>query len=444
MPKITPLANRMRPARLDEIIGQSHILAPGALLYRMIQADQLYSIILYGPPGTGKTTIANVIANTTNKDFHQINATTAGKADMRKVTDDAIELWHTENRGTILFIDEIHRFNKAQQDYLLPFVENGTIVLIGATTENPYFEVNGALLSRSRIFELKPLTEDEIYVAIERTLKNTQNGYGTKSVLMSKDTIRHLAHIVDGDIRQALNALELAVETTAPDERDVIVITDGIVSSCTQKKIMRFDKNGDNHYDFISAYIESMKHSDVDASLYYLARMLSAGEDPKYIARRLIVDASCDIGLANPQAFLIAIAAFLAVERVGMPECTSALAMSTIYNATSPKSNSASKALAGAMQDVDVTGNLPVPSFLQDESYKSASKLGRGGVSDVFSHKCPYNFDPYFDGMPPELKDHKYFFTQGMGYETEIKKYLDWCEDYRQKVEPQNGESKHD
>lgn len=441
MPRLNPLADRMRPKKLDDIIGQSHILAPGALLYRMIQADQLYSIILYGPPGTGKTTIANVIANTTNKTFRQINATTAGKADMRKITDDAIALWTTENRGTILFIDEIHRFNKAQQDYLLPFVENGTIVLIGATTENPYFEVNGALLSRSRIFELKPLTKDEICVAIERTLKDDWNGYGTKNVVMSQDTIRHLAHIVDGDIRQALNALELAVDTTAPEDDDSIQITDNVISNCTQKKIMRFDKNGDNHYDFISAYIESMKHSDVDASLYYLARMLSAGEDPKYVARRLIVDASCDIGLADPQALLIAVAAFQAVERVGMPECASALAMSTIYNATAPKSNSASKALASAMQDVEVTGNLPIPAFLQDESYKSAHKLGRGGVSDVFSHKFPYNFDPYFDGMPPELQGHEYYFTQGLGREVDVKKYLDWCEDYRRRVRPGDKEN---
>ncbi len=428
----SPLATRMRPTKLDEIIGQTHILAPGALLYRMIQADQLYSIILYGPPGTGKTTIANVIANTTGKDFQQINATTASKTDMRHIVDSAIALAQSDSRETILFIDEIHRFNKAQQDYLLPYVENGTITLIGATTENPYFEVNGALLSRSRIFELKPLSADDIAKAISRAISDTTNGYGNRDIIITNDVIKYLAHIVDGDVRQALNALELAIETTDPWSDGHIHITDDVIANCTQKKIMRFDKNGDNHYDFISAFIESMKHSEVDAALYYLARMLEAGEDPKYIARRLVVCASEDIALADPQALTVAMNAFLTVERVGLPECVYALAMSAIYNSMAPKSNSAAVGLSRAIDDVKATGNIPIPAFLQDESYKSAHKLGRGGVSDVF--QTPAHYDGT-NCMPPELNGHVYYKPQGFGYELTIQKYLDWCNAYKQKAE---------
>lgn len=433
----SPLATRMRPTKLDEIVGQTHILAPGALLYRMIQADQLYSIILYGPPGTGKTTIANVIANTTGKDFRQINATTASKTDMKAIVEHAIKLAQTDKQDTILFIDEIHRFNKAQQDYLLPFVENGTITLIGATTENPYFEVNGALLSRSRIFELKPLSSNDITTAVKRALSDTTNGYGDADVIVTDDVIEYLANIVDGDVRQALNALELAIETTDPSSDGYIYITSDIISNCTQKKIMRFDKNGDNHYDFISAFIESMKHSEVDATLYYLARMLEAGEDPKYIARRLVVCAAHDIGLADPQALNIAVNTFLTIERVGMPESTSALAMSAIYNATAPKSNSTSASIALAIEDVKATGNIQIPAFLQDESYKSAHKLGRGGVSDVF--QTPYHYDGT-DCMPPELKGHRYYKPQGFGYELTIQKYLEWCNAYKQQF---NGQNQH-
>lgn len=428
MAKRQPLADRMRPQTLDEIIGQQHILAPGALLYRMIKADMLSSIVLYGPPGTGKTTIASVIAHTTNMDFYQVNATTSGKADMKTVTSGAQQLWEEENRGTILFIDEIHRFNKAQQDFLLPFVENGTIVLIGATTENPYFEVNKALISRSTIFELKPLTSEEIAQSIQRALHDTRNGYGARPINMLPNVVEYLAKLADGDVRTALNALELAIETTDPDTLGIIQITTDIVSNCTQKRVMRFDKNGDNHYDFISAFIESMKHSEPDAALYYLARMLEAGEDPKYIARRLIVDAAEDIGLADPQALNIAVNAFLTVERVGMPECASALAMSTVYNSLSLKSNSASSGLNKARQTVRDTGNVPIPSFLQDESYKSAHKLGRGGISDIFS--VPYHYDAT-DCMPEELKGLKFYAPENAGYEVNLKAYYDWCEKFK-------------
>lgn len=425
----------MRPQKLDEIIGQQHILAPDALLYRMIQADMLSSIILFGPPGTGKTTIANVIANTTNMAFEKINATTAGKTDMKKIVESAIKRQETDNKGTILFIDEIHRFNKGQQDYLLPYVENGTIVLIGATTENPYFEVNGALLSRSRIFELKPLSKQDITTTINRALSNNTNGYGNYQINISDDIIEYLSNLADGDARHALNTLELAVETTNPDKSNTIVITKEVIENCTQKRIMRFDKQGENHYDFISAFIESMKHSDPDAALYYLARMIESGEDPKYIARRLIVNAANDIGLANPQALNIAVSTFLTVERVGLPECIGALAMSTIYNATSLKSNTAMNGYQSAKQTVSETGNIPIPDYLKDESYKSAWKPGRGGVTDVFAY--PYNYTGE-NLLPPELQDKKYYIPAELGYESNIKKYMDWCEKYKNAMKNNN------
>ena len=436
MPRQTPLADRMRPKNIDEVAGQQHILAPGKLLRRMIDADQLSSIIFYGPPGTGKTSLAHVIANHTNSQFCQINATTAGKADMKKVIDSAIKLWETEDRGTILFIDEIHRFNKAQQDYLLPFVENGTIVLIGATTENPYFEVNGALLSRSRIFELKPLTESDIVHCIHRAMLDSINGYGNgyngHNVLISEDAIRYISKIVDGDVRQALNAFQLAVETTDPLPNGIINIETNTVMECLQKRVMRFDKQGDNHYDFISAFIESMRHSDPDASIYYLARMIEAGEDPKYIARRLMIFASDDIGLSDSHALDIAVNAFLVIERVGMPECVGALAQSTLYNATAPKSNVAISTLGKARELVKQTGNIQIPAFLQDESYKSAHKLGRGGVTDVYVQ--PYNYDGT-DCMPMELKGIRLFsIEKPMGHENTIKQFLDWCKTYKNQL----------
>lgn len=427
----------MRPTTIDQVAGQSHLLAPGKLLRRMIEADQLSSIIFYGPPGTGKTSLAHVIAHHTNSDFKQINATTAGKADMKSVVDGAIRLYEAEQRGTILFIDEIHRFNKAQQDYLLPFVENGTIVLIGATTENPYFEVNGALLSRSRIFELKPLTEDEVKDCIRRTILDTQNGYGNgfngSEIDVKAEAIDYIANIVDGDVRQALSALELAVETTPPSDDGFITIDTETAMECLQKRVMRFDNKGDNHYDFISAFIESMRHSDADASMYYLARMVEAGEDPKYIARRLIIFASEDVGMADPMALSVAVNAFLAIERIGMPECYYALGHSTIYNATAPKSNVVGSAIGKATEIVKRTGNLPIPPFLQDESYKSAHKIGRGGVTDVYA--MPQNFDGT-DCLPEALrKTHIVNFDKPMsGIEKTVKAYADWCREYREKL----------
>ena len=425
----------MRPKTLSQIVGQQHLLKPGGMLQRMIQSDMLYSIILYGPPGTGKTSIAHVIACTTNMAFRQINATTAGKADMKKVVEEALTNIENGGKGSVLFIDEIHRFNKAQQDYLLPYVENGTIVLIGATTENPYFEVNGALLSRSRIFELKPLSDEDIITAVKNAVLDTENGLGNIPIYISKETLEYLAKIVDGDLRQALNAVELAVETTNLDETGFKVITNEIISECTQKKIMRFDKNGDNHYDFISAFIESMKHSEPDAVLYYLARMIESGEDPKYVARRIFVCAYRDIALADPNAINIAASAFLAVERIGTPECWDALAMAALYNTCAPKSNSASEGLAKAREHVNATGNIPIPAFLQDESYKSAHKLGRGGVSDIFA--TPYHYDGT-DCLPEAIKGTTYFTPQQFGDETRVKQYLNWCNQYKAMIKKEN------
>lgn len=428
MAHIPPLADRMRPKTVDDIIGQDHIFAKNKLLRRMIEADRLTSIILYGPPGTGKTSIANVIAHTTNACFRPINATTAGKADMKAIIEGASALREAEDKNTILFIDEIHRFNKAQQDYLLPFVEQGMITLIGATTENPYFEVNGALLSRSSVFELKSLSKADVIIAIDRALKDPVDGFGKTNIDMPADAKDYIASVTDGDVRHALNALELAAITTPPDNSGIIHITTDVIMECAQIRVMRFDKRGDNHYDFISAFIESMRHSDVDATLYYLARMLSAGEDPKYIARRLIVFAGEDNSLADPTAHILAVSAFLAVERVGMPEAMYSLALSAVYCAAAPKTHSVQAGIHAAMNAVKNTGNISIPAFLQDESYKSARKLNRGGVTDVY--QTPFYYDG-LDCLPRPLRGSKFFdISKPFGHEREVKKFMDWCEGY--------------
>ena len=429
-----PLADRIRPHHIDEIYGQEHILAPGKMFRRMIDSDSLSSIILYGPPGTGKTTIASVIAEMTNCYFQSINATTAGKADMKKVTENATKQLQTDGTRTILFIDEIHRFNKAQQDFLLPFVEKGTIILIGATTENPYFEINGALLSRSQIFELKPLEENAMRELINRAIVMINQEQKNTIFAITPEAIDFFINIADGDARQILNAIDLAIKTTPP-KNGSLTIDLQIASECIQKKIKQYDRNGDNHYDTISAFIESMKHSEVDAALYYLARMIDRGEDPKYIARRLVVCASCDIGVAHPEALSVAINAFQTVERVGLPECVYALAMSTIYNSMSPKSDTVASAYGRAMKDASSLNNIAIPPALQDESYKSAHKLGRGGVSDVFA--SPQNYDG-FECMPDALIGKQYYFPGNTGYEITIKKYHEWCRNYKQKVNAKN------
>ena len=421
-----PLASRMRPQTLDEIVGQQHIIGKDKLLYRAIKADRLESIILYGPPGTGKTTIAKVIANTTNSYFCKVNATNAGIKDVEKVIDDAKFNYGAYKRKTILFIDEIHRFNKNQQDYLLPFVEDGVVTLIGATTENPYFEVNNALLSRCRIFELKPLEKDDLIKLIGRALTNKERGLGEVNIAIDDDAKNFLADMANGDARSVLNALELAYLTTTPEKDGSLHITLSVAEECIQKKAIRYDTNGDNHYDTISAFIESMKHTDPDATLYYLARMLVAGEDIKYIARRICVCASEDVGLANSEALEVATTAMLAAERVGMPEAAKILAHAALYVCCSPKSNTVCGILS-AIKDVEKTGNIPIPAFLQDASYKNAYKLGRGiGLDDI--HAFPNHYSGK-NCMPKELKDGTYFKLSGTGSEVKIQNFLQYLKD---------------
>ena len=374
----SPLASRLRPTTLDEVVGQQHIVGKDKLLYRAIKADKLSSIIFYGPPGTGKTTLAKVIANTTSAEFMQINATSAGKKDMEEVVAAAKNNQGMYGKKTILFIDEIHRFNKGQQDYLLPFVEDGTIILIGATTENPYFEVNPALLSRSVIFELKKLSTEDIRTLLLRAVNDTEKGMGSYHAQVDDDALEFLADMANGDARAALTAIELGILTTDRSEDGIIHITLDVASECIQKRVINYDKTGDNHYDTISAFIKSMRGSDPDAAVYYLARMLYAGEDVKFIARRIMILASEDIGNADPQALQVAVAAAQAVERLGMPEARIVLAQAVTYMASAPKSNSAINAIDKAMRVVQETKTPPVPVHLQDAHYKSAGKLGHG------------------------------------------------------------------
>lgn len=418
-----PLASRLRPVTLDEVVGQQHIIGKDKLLYRAIRADKLSSIIFYGPPGTGKTTLARVIANTTSAAFTQINATAAGKKDMEEVVAAAKERMGMYDKRTILFIDEIHRFNKGQQDYLLPFVEDGTIILIGATTENPYFEVNGALLSRSIIFELKPLEKEDILKLLERAILDEERGLGLYRPILHEDAALFLADISGGDARSALNALELGVLTTQPGEDGRIHITLEVAGECIQKRVLRYDRQGDNHYDTISAFIKSMRGSDPDAAVYYLARMLYAGEDIKFIARRIMICASEDVGNADPQALQVAVAASLAVERIGMPEAQLLLAHAAIYVACAPKSNSVTTAIEEALENVR-TRQASVPPYLQDAHYKGSAKLGRG-TGYEYAHDFPKHFSRQ-RYLPQELGEQRFYRTSENGYEKIIQKYLDW------------------
>lgn len=422
MDKESPLAARMRPRTLDEVVGQQHIIAKDKLLYRAIQADKLSSIILYGPPGTGKTTLAKVIAGTTKAEFTQINATIAGKKDMEEVVNKAKDNLGMYGKKTILFIDEIHRFNKGQQDYLLPFVEDGTVILIGATTENPYFEVNGALISRSVVFELKPLTAEDIKVLLNRAVTDKERGMGGYNAVLEDDAADFLADLSDGDARHALNAIELGVMTTERSSDGHIHITKEVAEECIQRKVARYDKDGDNHYDTISAFIKSMRGSDPDAAVYYLARMLDAGEDPKFIVRRMMVCASEDVGNADPQALQVAVAASLAVERLGMPEARITLAQAASYIATAPKSNAAYLAIENAQHTLRETGNLPIPPHLQDAHYKSAAKLGHG-LGYKYAHDYP---DHYVEQqyLPYELNGKEFYNPTGNGYELKIKDHM--------------------
>lgn len=422
MEKESPLAARLRPVTLDEVVGQQHIIGKDKLLYRAIQADKLSSLIFYGPPGTGKTTLAKVIANTTSAEFTQINATVAGKKDMEEVVKAAKDTQGMYGKKTILFIDEIHRFNKGQQDYLLPFVEDGTLILIGATTENPYFEVNSALLSRSIIFELKPLSREDIKTLLTRAVYDQSKGMGAYDAVINEEAMEFLADIAGGDARHALNAIELGIMTTQRSEDGKIHITLEVAQECIQKRAVRYDKSGDNHYDTISAFIKSMRGSDPDAAVYYLARMLYAGESVTFIARRIMICAAEDVGIADPQALVVAVNASLAVERVGMPEAQIILSEAAMYVACAPKSNACVCAIGDAMQTVEETGNLPIPSHLQDAHYKGAAKLGHG-TGYKYAHDYPNHYVEQ-QYLPYELSGKEFYRPSGNGYEVKVKEHM--------------------
>lgn len=422
MEKESPLASRMRPTTLEEVVGQQHIIGKDKLLYRAIQADKLSSILFYGPPGTGKTTLAKVIAHTTSAEFMQINATSAGKKDMEEVVEKAKNNQGMYGKKTILFIDEIHRFNKGQQDYLLPFVEDGTIILIGATTENPYFEVNAALLSRSIIFELKPLTVEDIKTLLLRAVTDEEKGMGAYHAQIEPDALAFLADVSNGDARAALNAIELGVLTTVVSEDGKIHITLETAEECIQKRVVKYDKGGDQHYDTISAFIKSMRGSDPDAAIFYLARMLYAGEDICFIARRIMICAAEDVGMADPNALTVAVSAAQAVERIGMPEAQIILAEAVNYIATAPKSNASYRSVAQAMQAVKNTPEVEIPNHLKDAHYRSAAKLGHGD-GYRYAHDYPNHYvrQQY---LPDALKGASFYEPTDIGYENTIKQNL--------------------
>ena len=420
----SPLASRLRPVTLEEVVGQQHIIGKDKLLYRAIKADKLSSIIFYGPPGTGKTTLAKVIANTTKAEFLSINATAAGKKDMEEVVEKAKQSQGMYGKKTILFIDEIHRFNKGQQDYLLPFVEDGTIILIGATTENPYFEVNGALLSRSIIFELKALEKEDIRILLRRAVTDEEKGMGAYHAVIEEDALDFLADISNGDARAALTAVELGVLTTERSQDGIIHITLETAQECIQKRAVRYDKSGDNHYDTISAFIKSIRGSDPDAAVYYLAKMLYAGEDIKFIARRMMISAAEDVGNADPNALTVAVSAAQAVERIGMPEARIILAEAATYLASAPKSNASYLAVDRAMQAVKETANATVPVHLQDSHYKGSAKLGHG-EGYLYAHDYPNHYVEQ-QYLPDVLKDQVFYQPTEIGYEKKIKEHLEF------------------
>ena len=420
--KESPLASRLRPKTLDQVVGQEHIIRKDRLLYRAIKADKISSIIFYGPPGTGKTTLAKVIANTTSADFMQLNATVAGKKDMEDVVAKAKQNMAMSGRKTILFVDEIHRFNKGQQDYLLPFVEDGTVVLIGATTENPYFEVNSALISRSIVFELHPLSVENIKTLILRAVNDKTDGMGIYNGVIDDDAVMFLAEISNGDARTALNAVELGILTSDPAQDGKIHITLEVAQQCVQKRALKYDKSGDNHYDTISAFIKSMRGSDPDAAVYYLSRMLYAGESVDFISRRILICAAEDVGMANPQALVVANAAAQAVHQVGMPEAQIILSEAVIYVASSPKSNSACNAIFAANEVVRSTVTAKVPAHLQDAHYKGSAKLGHG-IGYKYAHDYPNHYVKQ-QYLPDGLEDSRFYEPGDLGYEVEVKNYF--------------------
>jgi len=420
--KESPLASRLRPTCLEEVVGQQHIIGKDKLLYRAIKADKLGSLIFYGPPGTGKTTLAKVIANTTSAEFKQINATIAGKKDMEEVVQQAKNNMGMYGKKTILFVDEIHRFNKGQQDYLLPFVEDGTLILIGATTENPYFEVNGALISRSSVFELKSLDKEDIKTLLKRAVYDMEKGMGSYRAEITDEALEFLADISGGDARNALNAIELGILTTERSEDGKIHITIDVAQECIQKRVVRYDKTGDNHYDTISAFIKSLRGSDPDAAVYYLAKMLYAGEDIKFIARRMMISASEDVGNADPNALTVAVSASQAIERIGMPEAQIILAQAATYIASAPKSNASYLSIAAAMDSVK-NQKTTVPAHLQDAHYKGSAKLGHG-VGYKYAHDYPEHYVKQ-QYLPDEIKDAKFYEPTDIGCEKGIKERLE-------------------
>lgn len=420
--KEAPLALRMRPTSLDEVVGQQHIIGKDRLLYRAIQADRLQSVIFYGPPGTGKTTLASVVAHTTSARFSPINATTAGKKDMEEAVRQAKDALGMYGQKTILFIDEIHRFNKGQQDYLLPYVEDGTVILIGATTENPYFEVNSALISRSIIFELKPLEKKDIAVLLERAVRDEKKGLGAMDIVLDSDAEDFLADYSNGDARNALNALELGALTTPRGEDGRIHITLDVASECIQRRPVNYDRNGDNHYDTISAFIKSMRGSDPDAAVYYLARMLDAGEDVKFIARRIMICASEDVGNADPMAMVVAASAAQEVERLGMPESRIVLSQAATYVACAPKSNATINAIDKAMSAVRNDRTPPVPAHLRDAHYSGSEKLGHG-IDYKYAHSYPNHYVEQ-QYLPDPYVGTAFYEPGDLGYEKKMKERL--------------------
>ena len=424
-----PLAARMRPRTLDEYMGQEHIVGPGKLLRRAIEADRLFSsIILWGPPGTGKTTLAQVIANTTQSHFVTISAILAGKAELRQLVEAALERRRLHNERTILFVDEVHRWNKAQQDALLPHVENGTVTLIGATTENPFFEVISALISRSRVFQLRSLNQAETGILIDRALTDKERGYGNRPIVLDPDARAHLIEVAGGDARNALNALELAVESTPANSQGKIHITLDVAQESIQQRAVLYDKDGDAHYDTISAFIKSVRGSDPDAALYWLAKMLYAGEDPRFILRRLIILAGEDIGLADPMGILVATSAAQAFDYIGLPEGVYPMVEATLYLSTAPKSNSAG-AYFKAMQKIEEEGQISVPRHLMD-SNRDAEAMGHG-KDYVYPHEFEGHFTPQ-QYLPKRLLG-TYFYKPGEeGYEAQVERRLEmWREAQR-------------
>ncbi|MBS5793888.1 MAG: replication-associated recombination protein A [Clostridiales bacterium] len=425
--KEAPLANRLRPKSLENFIGQEHIVGKDTLLYRAIKADKISSLILYGPSGTGKTTLAKIIFNTTKGIFLQINATTSGVKDIKELVDKAKSNLALSSKKTILFVDEIHRFNKSQQDTLLPYVEDGTIILIGATTENPYFEVNRALISRSIIFKLEPLSSSNIKKIIKRAIEDKENGLGHFNIRIDKDALDFISSICNGDARVALNAIELAGLTTKKSSDNIIHINMQIAEQCIQKRAINYDKNGDNHYDTISAFIKSMRGSDPNAAVYYLAKMLYAGEDPKFIARRIIICASEDVGNADPRALQVAVSAFQATEMIGMPECRIILSQAVCYVASAPKSNSSYMAINKAMSDVENIKIKQIPPYLKDTHYNGATNLGNG-IGYKYAHNYEKNYVKQ-QYLPDEIKNNIYYKPSNNGYEKNIKKWLEFLKD---------------